>query len=136
MVMLGFAVVLAIVSFALELMIVFKLPGLRRAVQDSLFVNLFFSLGLSFILGMMFGANGLVVMTAALLSTAGSVPVYKTFNLFEREKKDDLDDRHGEDNEGTEGSLEHCNNCNEIWFKEGNERSCPTCRTSIGVSRN
>lgn len=74
--MFGFAMVLATASFLVEMMIASKVPLMRQLAKNNLLVNLAISLGLSYIIGMMFGAIGLTAMTAAIISTLMSVPGY------------------------------------------------------------
>lgn len=74
--MLSFVVLLAIMSTALELMIAAKIPIWRRLSHKSKLFNLINSLFLSYIMGMAFGATGLIAMTAGVLSTMLSVPGY------------------------------------------------------------
>lgn len=74
--MFGFAITLAIASFLVEMMIASKVPLMRQLAKNNLLVNLAISLGLSYIIGIMFGAIGLTAMTAAIISTLMSVPGY------------------------------------------------------------
>lgn len=74
--MFGFAITLAVASFLVEMMIASKVPLMRQLAKSNLLVNLTISLGLSFIIGTMFGAIGLTAMTAAIISTLMSVPGY------------------------------------------------------------
>lgn len=74
--MFGFAMTLAIASFLVEMMIASNIPLMRQLAKNNLLVNLAISLGLSYIIGTMFGAIGLTAMTAAIISTLMSVPGY------------------------------------------------------------
>jgi len=74
--MFGFAITLAIASFLVEMMIASKVPLMRQLAKNNLLVNLAISLGLSYFIGIMFGAIGLTAMTAAIISTLMSVPGY------------------------------------------------------------
>lgn len=74
--MFGFAITLAIASFLVEMMIASKVPLMRQLAKNNLLVNLTISLGLSYFIGIMFGAIGLTAMTAAIISTLMSVPGY------------------------------------------------------------
>ena len=74
--MFGFAITLAIASFLVEMMIASKVPLMRQLAKNNLLVNLAISLGLSYLIGIMFGAIGLTAMTAAIISTLMSVPGY------------------------------------------------------------
>lgn len=74
--MLTFVIILAIASSAIEMMFAAKIPALRRAAKKYKLVNLIASLALSYILGAMFGAAGLIAMTAAIFSTILSIPGY------------------------------------------------------------
>lgn len=74
--MFGFAITLAVASFLVEMMIASKVPLMRQLAKNNLLVNLAISLGLSYFIGIMFGAIGLTAMTAAIISTLMSVPGY------------------------------------------------------------
>jgi len=74
--MLTFVFLLAIMSTALELMIAAKIPFLRRLAHKSKLFNLLNSLFLSYVIGVAFGATGLIAMTAGILSTMLSIPGY------------------------------------------------------------
>lgn len=74
--MFDFAITLAIASFLVEMMIASKVPLMRQLAKNNLLVNLAISLGLSYFIGIMFGAIGLTAMTAAIISTLMSVPGY------------------------------------------------------------
>lgn len=75
--MLGFAFILAIASSFFELMIAAKIPIWRRLSAQSLLFNLANSMVLSYVVGIMFGASGLIAMTAGIFSTILSIPGYK-----------------------------------------------------------
>lgn len=75
--MLTFAFVLALVSVAFETMIASRSRPLRRAAGRRVTVNLGISLALSVALGVLFGAVGLVALTAGLMSTVLAIPVYR-----------------------------------------------------------
>lgn len=68
---------LAITSTALELMIAAKVPAWRRLSAKSGLFNLLNSLFISYIMGIAFGAAGLIAMSAGVVSTLMSVPGYK-----------------------------------------------------------
>jgi hypothetical protein len=69
--------VLAVTSCALELMIAAKVPLWRQWSGKYPLFNLLNSLFISFVMGIAFGAGGLVAMGAGVLSTLLSVPGYK-----------------------------------------------------------
>lgn len=69
-------IILAITSCALELMIAAKVPAWRRMSAKSPLFNLLNSLFISFIMGIAFGASGLIAMGAGVISTVLSVPGY------------------------------------------------------------
>lgn len=71
-----FAIVLAIVSFIFEMMLAAKIPAWRKNARRNKIINLTLSVLLSFVMGVLFGAAGLIVMTAAIISTLMSVPGY------------------------------------------------------------
>ena len=74
--MLSFAIVLAFASFIFEMLIASKFPIWRKLAHKSKLANLTLSLVLSYVLGELFGAAGLLVMTAAIISTLLSIPGY------------------------------------------------------------
>lgn len=70
-------IVLAVTSCLLELMIAARVPVWRRWSGASPLFNLINSLFISFIMGVAFGAAGLVALGAGVISTILSVPGYK-----------------------------------------------------------
>jgi hypothetical protein len=70
-------IILAFTSCALELMIAAKVPAWRRLSAKYPLFNLVNSLVISFIMGISFGAAGLVAMGAGVISTILSVPGYQ-----------------------------------------------------------
>jgi hypothetical protein len=74
--MFAFAFMLAIASFVFEMMLAAKIPAWRQNAKRNKIINLVLSVLLSFIMGVLFGAAGLIVMTAAIISTLMSVPGY------------------------------------------------------------
>lgn len=75
--LLSMMLILAVTSTALELMIAAKVPPWRRLSAKSPLFNLVNSLFLSFLVGIAFGANGLIAMGAGVISTILSVPGYQ-----------------------------------------------------------
>jgi uncharacterized membrane protein len=74
--MLAFAMTLAVMSTIVEMMFAANFPAWRQAAHKYKAVNMIISLALSFIIGTMFGAGGLIAMTAGMISTVMSVPGY------------------------------------------------------------
>jgi len=70
-------IILAVTSCLLELMIAARVPLWRRWSGASPLFNLLNSLFLSFIMGLAFGAAGLVALGAGVISTILSLPGYK-----------------------------------------------------------
>lgn len=70
-------IVLAVTSCLLELMIAARVPVWRRWSGASPLFNLINSLFISFIMGIAFGAAGLVALGSGVISTILSVPGYK-----------------------------------------------------------
>ena len=68
---------LAVTSTVLELMIAAKVPAWRRLSAKSPLFNLLNSLFISFLMGIAFGAGGLIAMGSGVISTVLSVPGYK-----------------------------------------------------------
>ena len=75
--LLSMMLILAVTSTLLELMIASKVPAWRRLSAKSPLFNLLNSLVISFIMGIAFGAAGLVAMGAGVISTILSVPGYQ-----------------------------------------------------------
>lgn len=75
--LLSMMLILAVTSCALELMIASKVPPWRRLSAKSPLFNLINSLFISFIMGLAFGASGLVALGAGVISTILSVPGYQ-----------------------------------------------------------
>jgi hypothetical protein len=78
--MLTMVILLAIISTALELSIASQVPLWRKWSYQSKLFNLLNSIFLSYIIGFMFGAQGLIVMTAGILSTFMTIPGYALLN--------------------------------------------------------
>jgi hypothetical protein len=74
--MLTFVFILAIASFLMEMMIAAKFPPMRRIAANNHLANLAISISLSYFIGTIFGAAGLIAMTAGIVSTLMSVPGY------------------------------------------------------------
>jgi uncharacterized membrane protein len=74
--MLAFAMTLAIMSTIVEMMFAANFKAWREAAHRYKAVNMIISLSLSFIIGIAFGAGGLIAMTAGMISTVLSVPGY------------------------------------------------------------
>jgi len=75
--LLSMMVILAITSTILELMIAARVPIWRKLSYKYPLFNLVNSLFLSFIIGIAFGANGLVALGAGVISTILSLPGYR-----------------------------------------------------------
>ena len=67
---------LAITSAILELMIASQIPIWRQWSHKSKLFNLINSMFLSYLVGIAFGAQGLIAMSAGLLSTFMTIPGY------------------------------------------------------------
>ena len=74
--MFSFMMMLAIASAVVELTFASKFPGWRRAAKRNKAVNLTISIALSALLGVLFGAAGLIVMSASIISTVMVIPGY------------------------------------------------------------
>lgn len=75
--MITFVIILAFCSAGFEIMIAEKIPAYRRLASQYLLVNLTMSIALSYALSTMFGASGLIAMTAGIASTMIGIPYYK-----------------------------------------------------------
>ena len=67
---------LAVVSTVLELMLAAQIPAWRKWSHKSKLFNLVNSLFLSYLIGIAFGAQGLIAMSAGVLSTMLTIPGY------------------------------------------------------------
>lgn len=74
--MFAFMMSLAIASAVVELTFASKFPAWRKAAKRNKAVNLVISIVLSFVLGILFGAAGLIAMSAAIISTVLVIPGY------------------------------------------------------------
>lgn len=74
--MFAFVFMLAFASFIFEMLLAAKIPAWRKIAHKSKVANLALSIFLSYILGVAFGAAGLIAMTAAIVSTLLSIPGY------------------------------------------------------------
>lgn len=74
--MLAMVMLLAIFSTLLELMIAAKIPLWRQWSYKSKLFNLLNSLFISYLMGIAFGATGLIAMTAGIISTFLTIPGY------------------------------------------------------------
>jgi hypothetical protein len=74
--MLSLVIMLAVASTIVELTFAANFPRWRQAANNNKAINLFISIVISFILGMAFGAAGLIAMSAAIISTVMSIPGY------------------------------------------------------------
>jgi hypothetical protein len=69
-------IALAIASSIVELMFAAKITWWRQNAYRLKWFNMTISIALSWFLGFLFGAAGLIVMGAAMISTAMSIPGY------------------------------------------------------------
>jgi hypothetical protein len=69
-------IALAISSTVVEMMFAARFPIWRKNAHKYKWVNMTLSILLSFILGVMFGAAGLITLGAAMISTVLSIPGY------------------------------------------------------------
>jgi len=74
--MLTMVMLLAIFSTILELMIAAKIPLWRQWSYKSKLFNLLNSLFISYLMGIAFGATGLIAMTSGIISTFLTIPGY------------------------------------------------------------
>lgn len=85
--MIAMIVVLAAVSVWIEIKLLRRIKVLRSVNQKSPLAGLGMSLGISALLGAVFGAAGVIVLIAGLLSTAAAEP----FRRFSGARKSALD---------------------------------------------
>ena len=70
-------IMLAIASTVVEMMIALNIPAWRRAARKYKWFNMLVSILLSFIMGIAFGAAGVIALGAAMISTVLSIPGYE-----------------------------------------------------------
>ena len=75
-IMFAFVIVLSLASAAMELTFASKFPTWRKAAKRNKAINLVISVAISFVIGIMFGAAGLITMAAAIISTVIVIPGY------------------------------------------------------------
>jgi len=75
--MLTFAVVLGLVAWGAEMLLAHQVPYLRALCRRSILFNMITSLFITATLAAFFGASGLIVMSASLLSCLLSVLTYR-----------------------------------------------------------
>ena len=80
-------VMIGISSAILELMLVVKVPALRRLVTKYVIVGLIFSIILSIVLSSIFAVGGLVAFGAFVTSTVITGAIYGAVNIWERSKQ-------------------------------------------------
>lgn len=85
--MLSFAIILAIVSTAFEMIIASKWTWWREKAAHSLLVCGLGSVLLSYALGTLFGGHGLIAMTAGVMSTVMSACCYPILNYWLKHKE-------------------------------------------------
>lgn len=76
--MLMFAMMLAVTSTIMEIVLLLKFKPLLNFLLKHKTLDLIFSFALSYVLGVMFGASGLIAMTAGIFSTLLSLMVYES----------------------------------------------------------
>ena len=69
-------IMLAIASTIVEMMFAAKIPAWRKNAHKLKWVNMLISIILSFVLGIAFGAAGIIALGAAMISTVLSIPGY------------------------------------------------------------
>lgn len=70
-------IMVAIASFIVEMMIAVNIPAWRRNARKYKWFNMLMSVLLSFLLGIAFGAAGVIALGAAMISTVLSIPGYE-----------------------------------------------------------
>lgn len=78
--MLAIIFLLAVTSAVFELMIAAQVPAWRRWSHKSKLFNLVNSMVLSYLIGIAFGAQGLIAMTSGIFSTFLTIPGYAFLN--------------------------------------------------------
>jgi hypothetical protein len=81
------ALILGVASAMLELVLYMRVASLRALIKRWEVLGLFLSLLISALLGMVFGAAGLTVMIAGVVSTVFTQPVYFLYNRWPERKR-------------------------------------------------
>lgn len=76
--MLLFAMMLAVTSTIVEIVLLLKFKPLLNFLLKHKALDLIFSFALSYVLGTLFGATGLIAMTAGIFSTLLSMVIYES----------------------------------------------------------
>lgn len=82
-----FAVMLAVTSTIVEIVLLLKFKPLLNFLLKHKTLDLIFSFALSYFLGVMFGASGLIAMTAGIFSTLLSLMVYESGMLKQENRE-------------------------------------------------
>lgn len=85
--MFSFAFILALCSCAFEIGVAEKVAPMRRLCGRYELVNLIWSMTISFTIGVLFGAAGLIAMTAGIMSTLMTIPYYRIRLWFDLNPK-------------------------------------------------
>lgn len=80
--MLTFAFILGMLSAMIELTIAYKIPAIRRLAANNAIANIALSFLISFTIGFIFGANGLIAMTGAIISLMIGMVGYRVLSFF------------------------------------------------------
>lgn len=87
--MLMFAMMLAVTSTIVEIVLLLKFKPLLNFLLKHKTLDLIFSFALSYFLGVMFGASGLIAMTAGIFSTLLSLMVYES-GILKQENREKI----------------------------------------------
>jgi len=80
------AILLALISAAIEIYMVFKLAWMKTFVKKYGFLAICFSFALSWFLGLLFGAEGTIVMLGGVGSTLLTALFYSIWAVFTKPK--------------------------------------------------
>lgn len=80
-------IILSMVSVFAELIILAKFKVIRNVLKKHPELTILFSIALSAVLGFLFGAHGLIVFAAAIISTVVIQPIYSISGAISRARE-------------------------------------------------
>lgn len=86
--LLQMVILMTIASTVVEGFIAWYLPGWRALTKKFRLLDILFSFFLSYILGKMFGAQGVVIAISGVASTMTSMPMYPAMDWYEKNQSE------------------------------------------------
>jgi len=125
------ALILGICSAILELILIHKLPWLHKLCKKVPLVGLVFSFILSMFVGSVFGAVGIIVMIAGVISTVLTAPYYWIGGKWDTYKMKKQLRAEGKQEAMNEMNFWQCRHCNQ-YNKHSNDCNCTHCGAPMG----